>query len=274
MAADDQSTSAPSVGAFDQAASDFARLTPVLWGPIAAGTIAQTRPAARERVLDACCGAGASALPAAHAVGHGGLVDAVDASPAMAALAAAEAERHPGGLPQLRVHAHDATTWQPEGYDLVQCVLGVFFFPDPDTGTEHLVRRVRPGGRAGVTTWARSAMVAAGAALSAAVADARGEALPTPSVSTHSQRLGDAGALGSWLGARGVSDVEVATVPHQVRADADVLWTLVLGSGFRGMLAGLDAAQVDDVRGGYLDRLVGGPPIDATTLVAVGRRPG
>lgn len=53
-----------------------------------------------------------------------------------------------------------------------------------------------------------------------------------------------------------------------------MLWTSVLWSGFRGLLAGLDAAPLDDVRAGYLDRLVGGPPIDATTLVAVGRRAG
>lgn len=63
-------------------------------------------------------------------------------------------------------------------------------------------------------------------------------------------------------------------VPSAVVLDPAVLWTSVLWSGFRGLLAGLDAAPLDDVRAGYLDRLVGGPPIDATTLVAVGRRSG
>lgn len=62
-------------------------------------------------------------------------------------------------------------------------------------------------------------------------------------------------------------------MPHAVPAEPEALWLLVLGSGFRGLLTGLADADVAAVREEYLGRLAGGPPVDATTLVATGRRP-
>ncbi|WP_260478999.1 methyltransferase domain-containing protein [Kibdelosporangium aridum] len=48
-----------------------------------AATVAVAGPKPGDRVLDACCGAGASAVPAARLVGPEGVVDAVDLSGAM-----------------------------------------------------------------------------------------------------------------------------------------------------------------------------------------------
>lgn len=259
---------AGTLGAWDAAAEDFARLSEHLWGPVGAGTVAVTRPAEGERVLDACCGSGASAEPAARAVGPRGVVDAVDLSAAMVRVAG----RATPLLPQLRTHAADVTTWQPDGYDVVQCVLGVFFFPDMDAGTEWLVRRARPGGRVAVTFWERSSLVPAGEAIVGAVGAVRGRAIETPRASTRVQQLGDPEALAAWVADRGLTDVRVTPVPLALPMDPDVLWLLVLGSGFRGMLAGLDQQKIRAVREGYLARLAGGRPVDATSLVAMGRR--
>lgn len=269
---EDRSGEGPStaaLGAWDQAATDFDRLAEHLWGPVGVGTVSVTRPAAGERVLDACCGTGASAGPAARAVGPTGLVDAVDLSDAMTAVTG----RLTADLPHLRVHTADVTTWQPDGYDVVQCVLGAFFFPDMDAGTEWLVGRARPGGRVAVAIWQRDALTTAGEALVAAVGAVRGQPLETPRASTRVQELGDPETLGAWTAQRGLDDVAVTTVPLELPADPDVLWLLVTGSGFRGLLGGLDAGQVGAVRAGYLGRLASRGPVDATTLVAMGRRP-
>lgn len=163
--------------AFDRAAADFSRLSPLLWDPVGTGTVALTRPRPGETVLDACCGDGASAVPAALAVGRTGRVDAVDLSAPMTALALARG----AGLPQLQVSVGDVMGWRDEGYDLVQCVLGVFFLPDVDAAGSHLVARAGPGGRVAVTVWQRDALVPAGQALVDAVARVRGTPLPTPS---------------------------------------------------------------------------------------------
>lgn len=100
-----------------------------------------------ERVLDACCGTGASALPAAALVGPTGTVDAVDMSGPMVA----ELRRRAADVPQVTAHEADVTTWPGTDYDAVVCALGIFFFPDMTTGTDHLVRRARPDGRVALT---------------------------------------------------------------------------------------------------------------------------
>jgi len=209
-------------------------------------------------------------VPAAHAVGPSGAVDAVDLSPAMVELL----RRRAGDLPQLAATVADVTTWPGEGYDAVLCVLGAFFFPDMDGGTEHLVRCARPGGLVAVTFWRAGAMVAPGTALVRAVARERGEPVPGDPPRGRLQELGDPDALAGWLGACGATGVRVGTVPHAVPAEEEALWLLVLGSGFRGLLAGLADDAVARVRADYLGQLAGGPPVDATTLVAAGRRSG
>lgn len=257
-------------GAFDQAAADFSRLSPLLWHPIGRATVAAVGPRPGQRVLDACCGDGASAVPAARAVGRSGTVDAVDLSPAMVELT----RRRADGLVQLTAHAADAATWPGAGYDAVLCVLGAFFFPDMDAGTEHLVRRAHPGGTVAITFWRAGAMVAPGMALSRAVARERGEPGPSGPPPSRLQELGEPTAFGKWLADRGLVDVDVRTLPSTVPPTEEALWLLVLGSGFRAMLTGFAEDAVARIRRDYLDQLVGGPPVDATTLVGIGRRPG
>lgn len=64
------------------------------------------------------------------------------------------------------------------GYDVIQCVLGTFFFPDVTTGTEYLVSRLRPGGRAALTIWRRGSMAEVCERLAVANAQVRGEQPP------------------------------------------------------------------------------------------------
>ena len=65
-------------GEFADAAKSFAQLDDALWNPISTAAVSRSHPRFDERVLDACCGDGASALPTAELVGLGGHVDAVD----------------------------------------------------------------------------------------------------------------------------------------------------------------------------------------------------
>lgn len=262
------------LGGFEDAAADAVRLAPLLWDPIAAATLSRSRPVPGERVLDACCGTGPSALGAAVAVGGGGAVDAVDLS-AASIVQLQRAARDAGHLPQLEAHVADATVWPGRGYDLVQCVLGVFFFSDPAAGTEHLVRCARPGGRVAVTTWTTDALRSAGQALVRAVEQVRGGApVGVPAPSAVARSLGHESALRLWARARGLSGITVTRHELSVPAEDDALWLLVRGSGFRGLLAGLTTAQVEQVRGRYLASLAEGPAVDATFLVAVGEPDG
>src|SRR5215831_4066821 len=126
------------------------------WDRFGAATVARLPLAPGHRVLDLCCGAGASALPAARAVGPGGQVLGVDVAAPLLELARARAAGE--GLANVEFRHCDATrTRLPDGsFDAVVCVFGVFFVRDMAAFAAEMWRLVRPGGVLAVTTWARA----------------------------------------------------------------------------------------------------------------------
>lgn len=154
--------SAETARTFDAASGDFDELTPTVWGPAGQALVFQLGVAPDEAVLDACCGTGSSALPAAAAVGPEGLVHGVDVADEMLEHGRLTAERR--GLKNIEFVCADASQWEapsdvPDaGYDVLSISYGVFFLPDMDRTFWRLVSLVRQGGRAGVTVWRRGAM--------------------------------------------------------------------------------------------------------------------
>ncbi|WP_433873141.1 class I SAM-dependent methyltransferase [Saccharopolyspora sp. CA-218241] len=252
------------------AAADFAALGEHLWDPIGADTTAAADPRPGQRVLDACCGTGASALPAARLVGAEGVVDAVDVSASMVD----ELRRRATGLPQLRTHRADVTTWDGTGYDVVQSALGIFFFPDMAAGTRRLIGMTRPGGRVVFTIWRAGAMAAAGEQLGRAVADLTAST-PRAREPHLFDRINRPAPFAAWLAGLGMSEVDVAMREHSLPMTPELAWLVVLGSGFRGALTGLDPEDVALVRDRYLGHLraEGIDDLDATTLIATGTAP-
>lgn len=254
--------------AFDAAAKDFAALGRHLWEPVGADAVSVARPRPGERVLDACCGTGASALPTAREVGADGLVDAVDVSGPMIA----ELRERASGLPRLRAHEADVTAWEGAGYDLVQSVLGIFFFPEMEAGTRHLVSTARPGGRVALTTWRRGAMEPAGRQLALAVAEVTGAEPPGERPARPGDRINRPDTFAPWLKRIGLSEVDVVVHERALSMTPEVAWLLVVGSGYRGLLGDLSPEETAQVRDRYLARLheVGLAELDATTLVGTG----
>lgn len=257
--------------AFDAAAADFTALGRHLWDPIGAATVAAADLSTGDRVFDACCGTGASAIPAARLVGADGVVDAVDLSGPMVA----ELRRLAADVPQLRAHQADVTTWATGNYDVVQCALGIFFFPDMTAGTERLISRARPGGRVVFTIWRGDAMQAAGRHLGRAVAAVTDTPPPKQREPHLFDRINQADSYAAWLTERGLTDVDVAVHELTLTMTPDVAWLVITGSGFRGALAELGPDTVEAVRGHYLDslRAEGVTGLDATTLIGVGTTP-
>jgi trans-aconitate methyltransferase len=257
--------------AFDAAATDFTALGHHLWDPIGVATVTAAGIRPGDRVLDACCGAGASAIPAARLVGTDGAVDAVDVSESMIA----ELRRLSTGLPQLRAHQHDVTTWDTRGYDVVQCALGIFFFPDMTAGTDRLIGLARPGGRVAFTIWRGDAMAAAGRHLGLAVAAATNTAPPQEREPHLFDRINQADSYTDWLTERGLTEVAVTVHELRLAMNPDLAWLVITGSGYRGALATLDPETVNSVREHYLESLhaEGITELDATTLIGTGTTP-
>ncbi len=105
-----------------------------------------------EHVLDIGCGAGATALLAAEAVGSHGSVHAVDVTPEMLDIARARASS--AGLDGVTFVEADAQTDElPGPADVAISRFGTMFFDDPVAAFTNLRRALAPGGRLCIATW-------------------------------------------------------------------------------------------------------------------------
>jgi ubiquinone/menaquinone biosynthesis C-methylase UbiE len=108
------------------------------------------------RVLDVCCGTGASALPAAAKMNGSGNVVGVDLSENLLGLARKKAAAL--GLQNITFLKADMKdlAFEPDSFDAVVIVFGIFFIPDMEAQVQKLWRLVRPGGKLAVTTWGQN----------------------------------------------------------------------------------------------------------------------
>lgn len=252
---------------FDAGEAEFAVLAPVLWNPIGEATVDVASPRPGDRVLDVCCGAGSSAIPAARAVGPDGHVDAID----LAERLLEQGRATTADLPQLDfVHA-DATTWSQRDYDIVQCVFGVFFLPpDLNTAADRLISLCRPGGRFVVTTWGADAIHTIPRVLNEAVVAEGGETAPR---GASGVKIETPDKLATWLEERGLHDVRVVTKEHRMPVTEETAWALVMGSAMRMRLNGVAESVLPRVRARFLD-LLATRKVDhenGVSLIGVGR---
>lgn len=114
--------------------------------------LAEARPRPGERVLDVGCGAGATALAFAAAVGPEGRVLGLDVSVPLLERARVRA----AGLAQLAFRQADAQVAEVGAgvFDLVVSRFGAMFFDDPVAALQNLCRALAGGGRMRLVAWA------------------------------------------------------------------------------------------------------------------------
>ena len=144
---------AKAAAAYNAAADYFDHPISSFWHRFGRRTVERLVLREGETILDACCGSGGSALPAAEAVGPEGKVIAVDLAEALVGLGKAKARER--DLANLEFKTGDmlALGYPDASFDVVVCVFGIFFVPDMVAATKELWRMVRPNGRLALTTW-------------------------------------------------------------------------------------------------------------------------
>ena len=117
------------------AASDFYdHPANTFWDRYGRRTVERLRLSPGERVLDVCCGSGASAIPAAEIVRPTGSVVGVDLADNLLALARSKARER--GMSNIEFRVGDMTQlpFDDGAFDVVVCVFGIFSLP---TWTQH-----------------------------------------------------------------------------------------------------------------------------------------
>jgi SAM-dependent methyltransferase len=224
------------------------------------------------RVLDAPCGSGASALPAARAVGPEGAVIGADVSEGLLGLAAAKAGRE--GLTNLELRTGDMRDlgFPDASFDAVVCVFGIFFVPDMPALAAELWRMVRPGGVLAITTWGPDTFEPGSSAFWDAVAEVRPELArgfnPWDVVVAPDQLA----ALFHQAGIEhATAEPEAAEQPMR---GTDDWWALVLGTGFRGTLDALTPAERAHVEQRVRTTLAGVRMMNTPLLLGSARKRG
>lgn len=228
---------------YDAASDSYDHPVNSFWDRYGRRTIERLHLDPGGRVLDACCGSGASAIPAAQAVGPRGFVLGVDLAERLLERARAKAKAHT--LANVEFRAGDMLDLGFEGadFDAVVCVFGIFFVPDMEAAIRELWRLVRPGGELAITTW--------GPRFFEPVNTVFWDSVRAVRPSLHKgfnpwDRISEPEAVRALLCSAGVEEAAVvAESGSQPLGAPEDWWPMVLGTGYRGTIEQLD----EDARG-------------------------
>ena len=229
------------------AAADFFDASPLgFWDYFGRRTVELLSLPTGSRVLDICCGTGASALPAAEAVGPTGDVIGVDLSKGLLELARQKATRR--SLRNIKFEIGDMLSlrFPTESFDAVVCVFGVFFVPDMAKAVSELWSRIRPGGKLAVTTWGPNFLEPASNAFWRSIKNVRADLFKG---FNPWDRIADPESLRRILDEGGVVSPKIIAENrfHAIKS-AQEWWTIVLGTGYRGTIEQLTPTERQKVK--------------------------
>lgn len=252
------------------AASDFYdHPANTFWARYGRRTVERLALTAGARVLDVCCGSGASAIPAAEIVGPTGSVVGVDLAENLLELARAKANQQ--GLDNIEFRSGDLTNlpFNAESFHAVVCVFGIFFVPDMEAALRELKRVLRSGGRLAITTWGPRFFEPASTAFWNSVRSVRPDLYKA---FNPWDRISEPHELQSLLNVAGFTQLEVLTESDTQPVNSpDDWWPMVMGSGYRGTVDQLSAADRERVRSENSDFIRGASvkSLEANVVYAV-----
>jgi len=229
------------------AASDFYDASPLgFWDYFGRRTIELASLPIGSRVLDVCCGAGGSALPAAEAVGPTGNVIGVDLASQLLESARTKAIQRRLGNIEFEVGDMLSMRFPVASFDAVVCVFGIFFVPDMAKAVGELWSRIRPGGKLAVTTWGPNFCEPANDVFWCSIKNVRPDLYKG---FNPWDRINDLVGLRKVLGEGGVASPNIIAENrlHPI-SSAEDWWAIVLGSGYRGTIEQLTQAEQDKVK--------------------------
>jgi len=230
-----------------------------------------------QKVLDIASGTGHAALYAGTKVGaeHGSVVG-IDIAAEMVNLANAYAKT----LSRCNVHFvwmdGEQTTFADNEFDAVLCSYGIFFLPEMANGIKEWKRVSKNGGWVCFSAFGETAFQPQSDLFENRIRQF-GPIIPDKKRPFGWQRLVDPKSLVALLENAGMTNVEVREVKiGYLLKDKEEWWDICWNSGFRGPLAQLNAADLQQFKEDHLrevDALRGRDGIffDGTTFVARGQ---
>jgi ubiquinone/menaquinone biosynthesis C-methylase UbiE len=258
---------------YDAAADHFDDEPLAFWDRIGGRTVERLALPPGASVLDVGCGTGASALPAAQAVGSGGHVIGVDLSARLLERARAKAAARGLTNVEFRIGDMMSSGYPDASFDAVVSVFSIFFVPDMEGLVRELWRMVRPGGKLAVTTWGPRIFEPAYSRWGVAIKQERPDLY---SAFNPWDRITDIESVRRSLHDGGVQHCEiVAEEGVQTLHSAEDWWTIALGSGLRWAIDQMGPATAARIKADNVNWLrenkIG--QLETNAIYGVGRKP-
>ena len=219
---------------YNAAADFYDHPANTFWGRYGRRTVERLGLHEGERVLDVCCGSGASAIPAAQMIGPSGSVVGVDLADNLLELARRKARAE--NLANIEFRSGDITQllFEADSFDVAICVFGIFFVPDMSAAVSELQRVLRPGGKLAITTWGPRFFEPANTAFWNSVRNVRPDLYKG---FNPWDRISEVEDLRSLLVAIGFENLQIVadSGSQPVNSPSD-WWAMIMGSGYRGTI--------------------------------------
>lgn len=204
----------------------------------------QLRPRPGSKILDVATGQGAVAIAAAQMVGPQGRVAAIDLAENMLDWVERRALKQKLGNIDLHVMDAEKLEFRSQYFDAVLCSFGLFFLPDMEAALRSWLRVTRPGGTIMFSAFANGLMEPMSGMFR--------ERIQRYGVSVNTeawQRLRDEDEIRLLLENAGATQVEIVDRQFGIHLNsADDWWEVVWNSGYRGMVAQLDPASLEQFK--------------------------
>jgi ubiquinone/menaquinone biosynthesis C-methylase UbiE len=238
---------------FNAAADSYANPILSYWNRFGQNTIDRLQLQPGDRVLDVCCGSGASVIPAAVKVATTGSVLGVDLAESLLDLGRKKSQQQKLSNIEFRCCDFSSLGLPDRSFDAVVCVFGIFFLPDMAASVAELWRMLRPGGKLAITSWGARMFEPATTKFWQTIESERPDLYRQV---PPWQSINDKTSLKSLLRLGGATNVEVfaETDSHKLTTSED-WWTMAMGGGLRSPIDKLDLAAQERVRFANLEFL-------------------